>query len=167
MTLLAHAHITHVPILFPRKTIRKKIFRSEAARGQRRNILKGQQAIALALLYPEPEHGGARKKGSSSEAKLEGFSKARLSQARAILAHSREPGQRAVVVAKVILLSNNLQTKAAVDSGISQTRVSQANVVLRFAPERADQVLAGDLPLNDAYVEARARGRGREGALTL
>jgi hypothetical protein len=45
--------------------------------------------MRLALLYPEPKHGGARKKGSSSETKLE-ISKARLSQARAVLAYSHE-----------------------------------------------------------------------------
>jgi hypothetical protein len=56
------------------------------ARGQRRNVSKGQQAIAMALLYPEPEKGGRGKKRNGSE--TEQFSKVRLSQARAIVAHS-------------------------------------------------------------------------------
>jgi hypothetical protein len=40
------------------------------------------------MINPEAAHGGARQKGSSSEAKLEGPSKARVSQARAVLAYS-------------------------------------------------------------------------------
>ena len=60
-----------------------------AARGQRRNILKGQQAIALALLYPEAEKGGRGKKKERVD-ETSTFSAKRLQQARAILAHSRE-----------------------------------------------------------------------------
>jgi hypothetical protein len=40
-----------------------------------------------ALLFPEAQHGGSRKKGTSSETEL-GFSKVRLSQARTVLAYS-------------------------------------------------------------------------------
>jgi hypothetical protein len=50
--------------------------------------------MRLALLYPEPNLGGARKRGSGSETKTEmkrgGISDARLSQAPAVLAYSRE-----------------------------------------------------------------------------
>jgi hypothetical protein len=60
------------------------------SRSERAERSKGQRAMGHALLWPEAEKGGARKKGSSSETKLEGVSKARLSQARAILAHSPE-----------------------------------------------------------------------------
>ena len=73
-------------------------------------------------------------------------------------------GQRAVAVAKVRLLSSQSTREAAANASISQARVFQADIVLRFAPELADQVLAGELPLNDAYAEAR--GRSREGAIT-
>lgn len=45
---------------------------------QRRNLTKGQQAMALAMIYPEPEKGGRGKNSSLSK----GFSNARLSQAR-------------------------------------------------------------------------------------
>lgn len=50
---------------------------------------EAREAMRLALLYPQADHGGARRKGSSSEIKLE-ISKARLSQARSVLAFSRE-----------------------------------------------------------------------------
>lgn len=54
----------------------------------RRNLTKGQKAMGWAMIYPEAEHGGARTKGASSETKLEGLSKTRLSQARAVRRHS-------------------------------------------------------------------------------
>jgi hypothetical protein len=55
-------------------------------------MTKGQQAMVLAMIYPEPERGGrgnksALGKGSDSEPFL--FSKARLSDARSVLRHSR------------------------------------------------------------------------------
>jgi hypothetical protein len=59
------------------------------SRSERRDITKGQRAMGHALLYPKAEHGGSRKKGSSSETKL-GFSKVRLSEARAVLGYSPE-----------------------------------------------------------------------------
>ena len=54
----------------------------------RRNLTKGQQAMALAMIYPEAEkaHRGKRSEaGKLLETK--GFSAARLSQARSILRH--------------------------------------------------------------------------------
>jgi hypothetical protein len=45
----------------------------------------GQRAMATAMLYPEAPHGGARKKGSSFAAKLEGVARGALSKARTVL----------------------------------------------------------------------------------
>jgi hypothetical protein len=47
---------------------------------------KGEKAMALAMLYPEPGKGGRGNKGKSSE--TEGFSSTRLSNARTVLRHS-------------------------------------------------------------------------------
>jgi ParB/Sulfiredoxin domain len=58
-------------------------------RSERRDISKGQRAMGHALLYPEPEKGGRGKKSANSKETL-GFSAMRLSQARAVLAYSRE-----------------------------------------------------------------------------
>jgi hypothetical protein len=46
-----------------------------------------ERAMAIAMLYPEPEKGG---RGKKRFAKLEGFSHDRLSQARQVLRHSVE-----------------------------------------------------------------------------
>jgi hypothetical protein len=59
-----------------------------AARGLRRNISKGQQAIAMAMLYPEPDKRGRGNKGKSTE--TGDFSQQRLREARAVVRHSVE-----------------------------------------------------------------------------
>jgi hypothetical protein len=55
---------------------------------EHRNISKGQKAMLLALLYPEGTPG--KKTKTSSVSKEAGFSASRLSQARAVLAYSRD-----------------------------------------------------------------------------
>ncbi len=52
----------------------------------RRNLTKGQQAMALAMVYPDPEKGGRGENSLLSK----GFSLARLSQARTVLRYSRK-----------------------------------------------------------------------------
>ena len=57
----------------------------------RRHLLKGQRAMRLAWLYPEPEKGGRGKRAETKTmAKRHGFSADRLSDARAVLRHSPE-----------------------------------------------------------------------------
>jgi hypothetical protein len=53
----------------------------------RRNLTKGQQAMALAMIYPEPAK--LKRKGGSSVSEDQGVSVTRLSNARAVLRHSR------------------------------------------------------------------------------
>ena len=54
-------------------------------------------------------------------------------------------GQRAIATARVRLLSNQSAREAGTAANVSHARVVQANVVLRYAAELADQVLAGEL----------------------
>jgi hypothetical protein len=56
---------------------------------KRRHMSAGQQAMAHAMIYPEPEKGGRGKKSKNSTETL-GFSAMRLSQARTVLSHSRD-----------------------------------------------------------------------------
>lgn len=51
----------------------------------RRNLTKGQKAMALAMMYPEPTPGKKRKTSSVSEE----VTTTRLSNARTVLHHSR------------------------------------------------------------------------------
>jgi hypothetical protein len=62
----------------------------------RRNLTKGQQAMALAMIYPEPEKGGRGKKKERVEETSTLFSAKRLSQARAVLLHSRSLAESVV-----------------------------------------------------------------------
>lgn len=53
----------------------------------RRNMKQGQLAMAMAMIYPEPDRPGRGNKGKSEEGS--GFSQKRLAQARQVLAHSK------------------------------------------------------------------------------
>jgi hypothetical protein len=53
---------------------------------QRRNLTKGQAAMALAKIYPDPEKGGRGKKGLGDLS----VSGERLSKARAVLRDGRD-----------------------------------------------------------------------------
>jgi hypothetical protein len=58
----------------------------------RRQLNKGQRAMAMAFAFPEPEKGGRGKKGKCEDSA--GFSQRRLEQARQVLAHSKELAHR-------------------------------------------------------------------------
>jgi hypothetical protein len=49
---------------------------------------KGQQAMAMAMICPEPEKGGRGKKTTGNVIETTKFSRSRLDQARAVLRHS-------------------------------------------------------------------------------
>jgi hypothetical protein len=55
---------------------------------KRRNLKKGQQAMALAMIYPTPEKGGRGKKKTREDTSIL-FSDKLLQQCRAVLAHSQ------------------------------------------------------------------------------
>lgn len=59
-----------------------------ADKSEHRNLTKGQQAMRLALLYPEPDKRGRGNKGKASVS--DGFSQSRLKAARSVLTFSRE-----------------------------------------------------------------------------
>jgi ParB-like chromosome segregation protein Spo0J len=64
------------------------------SRNERRNLTKGERAMQLAMLFPEPSKEHSRKRGLVSETKTSldraDISATRLSQARSVLAYSRE-----------------------------------------------------------------------------
>ena len=55
----------------------------------RRHMTKGQRAMAVAMIYPEPEKRGRGNKRSAS-GQFSGVPTQRVSEARAVLAYSRE-----------------------------------------------------------------------------
>jgi hypothetical protein len=50
---------------------------------------KGQQAMALAMIYPEPKRGRGHKDEAKKALETRAFSRQRLEQARSVLRHSR------------------------------------------------------------------------------
>jgi hypothetical protein len=125
------------------------------SRSERRDLSKGEKAMALALLYPEErKHGGARKKGSSLETKLEGFSKARLSQARAVLRHSR-PLAESVRDGVVKLDEAIAKIKAEQES--RETDEAKLVELRADAPDLADLVDEDRLSLSDAHAAFKDR----------
>ena len=66
-------------------------------------------------------------------------------------------GQRAMAVAHLCPETGQSVRDAADMAGVGKSRVSQANTVLRHAPELADAVMAGTISLDEAYKEAKQR----------
>jgi len=71
-------------------------------------------------------------------------------------------GQQAMILAKAVSvsdtgLSRNGRSSLAKASGVSETRIANARVVLQHAADLADNVVAGILSLDTAYQTARQR----------
>jgi ParB-like chromosome segregation protein Spo0J len=127
---------------------------------ERRNLTKGQQAMALAMIYPQPDKRGRGNKGKAEE--TSGFSQKRLAQARSILRHSQA-------------LADDVMTKrrsldAALDIVAEEHRASQSTdekmAELRTdAPDIADMVDDERLSLEAGITELRTRQRRIEEAI--
>lgn len=70
-------------------------------------------------------------------------------------------GQRAMAVARLSNLDKT-QEQLSADLGVTRTRIAEAATILKHAPELADAVMAGTMPLNEAYAEARQRKEATE-----
>lgn len=76
----------------------------------RRDMTKGQEAMALAMIYPEPgERGRGKKSAAIKSAETSGFSGRRLNQARSVLHFSPELAQ--AVLAGITPLGAMLATE--------------------------------------------------------
>jgi hypothetical protein len=129
------------------------------SRSERRDLSKGERAMGVALLYPEPEKGGRGKHGKNLS-ESEGFSPARLSQARAVLAHSRALAE--AVRDGTVKLDEALQRvkdeRAALDSTEAQKARLQSD-----AGDLADLVRDERLTLKDAIAALNERIDGLAG----
>lgn len=72
-------------------------------------------------------------------------------------------GARAIIAAKAAkMIGHGGQKVVAMDTGISNLRISDASVVLDWAPDQADAVITGAKPLSVAVEGARERKREAE-----
>ena len=123
------------------------------SRSERRDISKGQRAMGVALLYPEPEKGGH---GKQTVLKRDGFSKQRLSDARADLAYTRDlaiavrDGARKLdeALAEVTVARQRLETD---DAQLARLRA--------HAPDLADLVDEERMTLSEAFGAFEQRQR--------
>lgn len=127
----------------------------------RRNLSKGQQAVALAMIYPEPGKGGRGNKAKKS-LETEGFSAARLSQARSVLRHSR--GLAEDVLAKRTSLDKAIATVEE-ERRAGQSIDAKMAELRRLAPDIADLVDEERISLDAGMTELRTRQRREDEAL--
>jgi hypothetical protein len=119
---------------------------------QRRNMTKDQQAMAHAVLNPEPEKAGRRKNGCATQP-LE-FDKSRLSRARAILRHSEAMMQSVLSGGLSIDAALAQMKKRAEDDAKPEARIAALRV--RYT-DLAVKVTESELSIEAAEVEANMR----------
>lgn len=115
------------------------------SRGERRNISKGEQAMAVAWLYPEPEKGGRGNKGKAAE--TADFSQRRLREARAVYRHSPELAK--AVRDGIIPLDKALKDVEAARRELESTE-AQLKRLRGMAPDLADLVEEERMKLDEA-----------------
>lgn len=112
----------------------------------RRNLTKGQQAMALAMIYPEPEKGGRGKRSQNRES-LSRTMENRLSQCRSVLRHSRDLAE--TVLSGVTPLDEALQ-KVVEEKTRAQGDGARMERLRRGAPDLAELVTEERMPLHEA-----------------
>jgi hypothetical protein len=118
----------------------------------RRHLTKGQRAIVLAMIYPEPT--AYKRGGNSLETKELGFSAARLSQARAVLRHSRELAEAVLAGVSSFDYALSVAQEAARDAATAEKRLERLRAM---APDLADLIAEGRLTLDEALRTAEER----------
>jgi ParB-like chromosome segregation protein Spo0J len=115
---------------------------------ERRHLTKGQRAIALAMIYPEPEKGGRGKKSDAlNSAVSAGFSSRRLNAARSVLRHSRDLAE-SVLKGSITLDAALAQVEEARQQADS-TEAKHARLRTE-APDLAVRVAEENLELGEA-----------------
>lgn len=123
----------------------------------RRHLTKSQQAMAYAMVYPEPEKGGRGKKINSSVS--EGFSAARLSQARTVLKYSEELARQ--VVAGDMSLDKALEQVTASQGQLANDR-SRLRKLREERPDLATAVTEERMTLDEAFAKAKSDAAERK-----
>lgn len=73
-------------------------------------------------------------------------------------------GQRAMLAARASDLLQSKRSEIAESAQVSNAYLDKARIVLRYALDLVDEVVAGSRPLNGAYAEACDRKKAAEGA---
>jgi ParB/Sulfiredoxin domain len=117
----------------------------------RRNLTKGQQAMAMAMMYPEP---AKHQRGAKKPSELEGIHEGRLSQARAVLRHSRSLAES---VLKGITPLDAALAKVRQEQQFQQSDEAKLARLQKAAPDLAEQVNEERLKINEAIAALQVR----------
>lgn len=116
----------------------------------RRHMTKGQRAMAVALIYPEPDKRGRGNKGKSSDS--DGFSQTRLREARAVLRFSPELAQQVLNGVKSL---DEARKDVELYGGDEAARARRLKKLKAEHPDLADAVEEERMSLEDAEKEAQ------------
>lgn len=125
----------------------------------RRHMTKGQRAMAVAMIYPEPESKGSRSGKTTNILATEMFAGSRLSSARMVLAIA--PDLAPNVLAGTVSLDAAYETAKQRKRAAASDEEKIAYLRERH-PDLAAQVTDGEKTLADAEAEAKQRDAQRE-----
>jgi hypothetical protein len=130
----------------------------------RRNLAKGQQAMALAMIYPETEKGGRGVKSSAvNSAVSAGFSSRRLNEARFVLRMGRDDLAPAVIGGRKSLDDALIEARQRQNKSTSEE--TQSAKLRAEAPDLADLVIEERMSLPEAIAAANQRAEDRRRAI--
>lgn len=124
----------------------------------RRNLSKGQQAMGLAMIYPEPEKGGRGKRSQFRES-LSRTQENRLSQARSVLRYSK-PLAGDVMSGKAAL--NEAIEIVYQQTQIATSKEAQIERLRKEATDLADLVDEERMKLSEAFTVLGERNTATE-----
>ena len=110
----------------------------------RRSLSKGQQAMALAMIYPEPERGGRGNEKERVEEISTPFSAKRLQQARKVLHHSRALAEDVLADRKKLdealkIVAQENERAAKTDSQMAELQAGEATRAPRITRRSTPQ----------------------------
>lgn len=121
----------------------------------RRDLTKGQKAMALAMIYPDPDERGRGKKSAAiKSAEASGFTSRRLNQAREVLRYSR-PMAEGVRDGTPTL--DEALAKVKQEQQFQQSDETKLERLRKAAPDLAEQVSEERLKVNEAIAALQVR----------
>src|SRR6266550_1779942 len=122
----------------------------------RRHMTKGQQAMAVAMIYPETEKRGPKNKGDDSKIESIPIHRGSLSQARAVLANAPELAKIVIEGAKSLTDAHETVRRRLDEASSDEAKLANLR---EQAPDVAELVIEGKLTLIAAAAEVSERKR--------